>query len=181
MFVRPTLEYLLPEAARAVRACLIGDGSRTRAVAALHLCCAYPATTPSSPHVVAECAKEVRAYLDALQAAWRAELDAVGDGVRRATHDVADELRAALRLGRHVDRRALSTKLDACLAQLRSRPDPVLLRPDSLDRAARRLREDTTGHASWTDALDRVQRDVGRDFVRAVYPLLLRKEHRRAR
>lgn len=164
--VRPVLEYQLPETAAMVKACLLGDARREDGVAALHSLlggCAEHKEAIDDDNAVATdlqsaCAHvctHAHEHLQSIAAAWRVELSAVRDGVRRATREVsiqhsqALEMRARLRdkVPRIVDedyRREtarLRALLDNRLCALRDRLPPPCKRPDALVRATHQLKE----------------------------------------
>ena len=168
--VRPALEYQLPEAGLLVKACLLGDGRREDAVAALQsLLRDYVEPDDGGPDdggpddggpdglrpACAHVCTHAHEYLQGVAAAWRTELAHVRDGVRRATRDVqaqhvqALEVRARLRSKspRIVDEEyrretaRLRTLLDDHIATLRARPVPTCERPESLVRATHTLKD----------------------------------------
>jgi len=209
--VRPALEYRLPEAAATVKACLLGDARREDGVAALQSLLATEATREEDD--VDDVAVELQSacahvcthaleHLEALSAAWRSELSAVSDGVRRATREVATqhtqalEVRARLRSKspRIVDEEyrretaRLRALLDDRLRVVRERPSPSCERSDVLVRATHLLKDRfanaygtvPTPHlmrikVHFESELARIQHATAKDFVRHAAALLKRK------
>ena len=164
--VRPSLEYRLPDAARAVRLVLLGDAPAKEALSALHACVEddeayqsnHDASLDDDPRLAALSARvctHAHEHLQELAAEWRAHLQRTRDAVRRATRDVAARVTEAgavrarylARAPRVVEdeyrkeRARLARELEDAVAALRDAPVPQCARPPSLTRATDELKE----------------------------------------
>lgn len=167
--VRPSLEYLLPDAARAVRQVLLGDAPATEALGALHACveCEVqdrkegedtafsPDDAPRLAALSARVCTHTHEHLQELSAEWRAHLQRTRDAVRRTARDVAARVSEAGAVrARYVSRAPsvvedeyrkervrLAHALEDAVAALRDAPVPECTRPQSLRRAAEELKE----------------------------------------
>ena len=150
--LRPAIEHCIPDAARAVKANLLGDGSRETALLALDECLAHglrPAhpTTSARPTACDELARLVEAYLDAISDGWiahlvhvRSRMDHSVPRLRRGLDRIDAQERCSARRRDDEVRRVAAT-LEDIRAQLRA-PDaePVVRRSPALCAELERLR-----------------------------------------
>lgn len=166
--VRPALEYRLPDAARATKRVLLGEGTPQDAVAALQACVADDDASPH-PRPYDECEDEdeaelqrlcaavcthVHEHLQSVAAAWRTALQEVHASARRVTRQVGARVQEAHEVrARHrarapalVDREhrlelaRLRRELDDTLLALAQRDDPAADRPAALVDATESLK-----------------------------------------
>lgn len=166
--VRPTLEYLIPEVGRSMKACLLGDATRVATLPTLE-CCIFPkpalSPSPEEEEEVDEDVMELKKsmsetvslmhdYLSELSREWKDALSTVQSHVNRIVATFKEERLSAIRIreryrcqnpylvetefANEIDR--IRKALNAAVQRIRDQEEPCLGRPEAFTASCDRLR-----------------------------------------